>query len=176
MPASIDVEQLCRISSAESTDVLPFLTLCFGPRTACAGLRRHDLAGDEPIEQHADGGQVLLDGRLRDAPCRAARCSRRRGWAGCPRARSFCCSHHSENCATATKYARRVLRLRMLAVKNSQKRLPADSERRKIAGSWSAGGSADERRAGGRRRAGQIVGRGESWNQYMITSFIVYPA
>ena len=31
-----------------------------------------------------------------------------------------------------------MLRFRMLAVKNSQKRLPADSERRKIAGSWSA--------------------------------------
>ena len=26
------------ISSAESTDVLPFLTLCRGPRTECAGL------------------------------------------------------------------------------------------------------------------------------------------
>ena len=23
-----------------------------------------DLAGDQPVEQHADGGQVLLDGRL----------------------------------------------------------------------------------------------------------------
>ncbi len=25
-----------------------------------------DLAGDEPVEQHADGGQMLLDGRLRE--------------------------------------------------------------------------------------------------------------
>ena len=47
------------ISSAESTDVLPFFTLCFGPRTACAGFERDDLAGDEPIEQHPDRGQVL---------------------------------------------------------------------------------------------------------------------
>src|SRR5438477_5373142 len=52
--------------------------------------------------------------------------------------RSFFCSHHLENCVTATKYARRVFLFRMLAVKNSQKRRPADSERRKMAGSWSA--------------------------------------
>jgi hypothetical protein len=27
-------------------------------------VQRHDLADDEPIEEHADGGQVLLHGRL----------------------------------------------------------------------------------------------------------------
>ena len=46
----------------------------------------------------------------------------------------FRTSHHFENCDTAPKYARRVLRLRMLTVKNSQKRFPPDSERRKIVG------------------------------------------
>ena len=25
---------------------------------------RHDLAGDQPIEEHPDGGQMLFDGRL----------------------------------------------------------------------------------------------------------------
>ena len=39
-------------------------TLCFGPRTAWAGLALHDVAGDQPIEQHPDRGQVLLDGRF----------------------------------------------------------------------------------------------------------------
>jgi hypothetical protein len=29
------------------------------------GIGGEDAAGDEPIEQHADGGEVLLDGRLR---------------------------------------------------------------------------------------------------------------
>jgi hypothetical protein len=29
------------------------------------GIAGEDAAGDEPIEQHADGGEVLLDGRLR---------------------------------------------------------------------------------------------------------------
>jgi hypothetical protein len=33
--------------------------------------------------------------------------------------------HHAENCEAATKYARRVFRFRMFAVKNSQKRFPA---------------------------------------------------
>ena len=28
---------------------------------------RDDLAGDEPVEQHADRGEVLLDGRLLEA-------------------------------------------------------------------------------------------------------------
>jgi hypothetical protein len=26
---------------------------------------RHHLAGDKPVEEHSDGGQVLFDGRLR---------------------------------------------------------------------------------------------------------------
>ena len=53
-----------RACAAVSTGVLPRLTTCFGPRTECAGLMRDDLADDEPVEQHADRGEVLLDGRL----------------------------------------------------------------------------------------------------------------
>jgi hypothetical protein len=33
------------------------------PAYARSGIRRHNLAGDKPIEQHADGGQALLGGR-----------------------------------------------------------------------------------------------------------------
>ncbi len=40
-------------------------TLCFGPRTAWAGLVVHDVAGHQPVEEHPDRGQVLFDGRLR---------------------------------------------------------------------------------------------------------------
>jgi len=28
------------------------------------GVDRHDLAGDQPVEEHANGGQLLLDGGL----------------------------------------------------------------------------------------------------------------
>src|ERR1700679_944054 len=48
--------------------------------------------------------------------------------------RSFLRSHHSENCEAATKYALRVFLLRMLAVKNSQNRLPEFLDRKKIVG------------------------------------------
>jgi hypothetical protein len=63
VPASIESSSV-RISSAASTDVLPFLTLLLGPAHRVCGIGRHDLAGDEPMEEHADGGQVLLDARL----------------------------------------------------------------------------------------------------------------
>jgi hypothetical protein len=157
LPASIDASNW-PISSAESTEVFPFLTLCLGPRTACAGLLGIP-AGDEPVEQHADGSQVLLDAGLRHYRAELL----------------YICSHvdrldvleaefflpHLENCETATKYARRVLRLRILAVKNSQKRLPADSDRRKMAGSWSA--EEAPTRASWRPEADKLSG-GESWN------------
>ena len=52
-----------RASSAERTGVLPFLTTCLGALTEAAGFDRHDLAGDQPVEEHPDGGQVLLDRR-----------------------------------------------------------------------------------------------------------------
>ena len=51
------------ISSAESTDILPFQH-CASVADGVSRIRRHDLADDEPVEQHSDRGQVLLDGRL----------------------------------------------------------------------------------------------------------------
>ena len=36
--------------------------MCLGPRTDAAGLKCDDAAGGQPVEQHADGGEVLLDG------------------------------------------------------------------------------------------------------------------
>ena len=52
-----------RHSLASSTGVLPVFTTCFGPRTAAAGLHRHHLAGDQPVEQHPHGGELLLHAR-----------------------------------------------------------------------------------------------------------------
>ena len=52
-----------RASLAVSTGVLPRLTTCLGPRTEAAGLKVDDAAAGQPVEQHADGGEVLLDGR-----------------------------------------------------------------------------------------------------------------
>jgi hypothetical protein len=54
-----------RAWSVVSTGVLPHLMTCLGPRAEVAGLLARIPAGDQPIEQHADGGKVLLDGRLR---------------------------------------------------------------------------------------------------------------
>ena len=47
-------------SAGERTGVAPFVTTCFGPRTARGGVYREDLADDEPVAEHADRGQVLL--------------------------------------------------------------------------------------------------------------------
>ena len=67
-PTRVEVSMLsssARASSAvEHRRLAASCTTCFGPRTACAGLIGDDLAGDQPVEQHADRGQVLLDGRL----------------------------------------------------------------------------------------------------------------
>ena len=52
-------------SSGARIGVLPRLTTCLGPRTTEAGLRCHDLADHQPVEQHADRRQVLLDARRR---------------------------------------------------------------------------------------------------------------
>src|ERR1700733_13289761 len=58
---------------------------------------------------------------------------------GCTsRSASFRASHQSENRATATKYALRVFRLRMFAVKNSQKRLLASGDCKNIFGTLPA--------------------------------------
>ena len=44
-----------------------------------------------------------------------------------------CSSHHAKNCETASAYAARVFRFRIVAVKNSMKRHAADSPARPIA-------------------------------------------
>src|SRR5947199_9716327 len=55
-----------RASSAVSTGVLPFFTTYLGPRTAWAGFDIEDVADHQPVEQHAERGQVLLDRRRRE--------------------------------------------------------------------------------------------------------------
>src|SRR5579859_1343691 len=51
------------ISSADNTDVFPFLTPCLGPRTECAGLSGMTWPVTSQ-SKHPDGGEVLLDSRL----------------------------------------------------------------------------------------------------------------
>ena len=59
---------------------------------------RDDLSGDQPVEQHADGGQVLLDRRLLEIFRPAPRYRRRRAAARCRRAgRCWWCSHQAKN-------------------------------------------------------------------------------
>ena len=62
-PVSVSGSMLssrARASSVVSTGVLPFFTTYFGPRTAWAGIVVDDVAGHQPVEQHAQRGQVLL--------------------------------------------------------------------------------------------------------------------
>src|SRR5215212_4781658 len=69
-PSTVDVSMLSsrrRACSASSTVVLPVFTTCFGPRTACAGLVATILSRHQPVEQHADGGEVLLHRRFFEA-------------------------------------------------------------------------------------------------------------
>ena len=40
---------------------MPFLTECFGPRTALAGLVGHELPDHKPVEEHSEPGQMELD-------------------------------------------------------------------------------------------------------------------
>ena len=54
-----------RHSSASSTGVLPVLTTCFGPAHRRGRIGRDDLADDQPVEQHAHGGELLLHQRRR---------------------------------------------------------------------------------------------------------------
>ena len=42
-----------------------FLDGVFGSSDRCGRVRRHDLADDQPVKQHPDGCEVLLDGGLR---------------------------------------------------------------------------------------------------------------
>src|ERR1700675_4308419 len=64
-PTTVDTSMLSsswRACAADSTGVLPRLTECFGHRGG--GIDRENLADDEPVEQHPDRGEMLLDGRL----------------------------------------------------------------------------------------------------------------
>ena len=54
-----------RASAGESTGVAPLVTTCVGPLDGRRGVHRQDLADDEPVAEHADGRQVLLDGGRR---------------------------------------------------------------------------------------------------------------
>jgi hypothetical protein len=49
-----------RVSSAVKTGVLPGFTEYLGPRTALAGFCGDYLPDHQPVEQHADGSQMLL--------------------------------------------------------------------------------------------------------------------
>ena len=51
-----------RASEGSSTGVLPRFTLWDGPADGGGGVHRHDLAGDQPVEQVADRGEALLHG------------------------------------------------------------------------------------------------------------------
>ena len=61
------VEQLAPVGRVEHrrlADLHHVLRAAHGRRRVC----RHDLAGDQPIEQHAHGGELLLHGRRRMGP------------------------------------------------------------------------------------------------------------
>ena len=53
-----------RACSAVSTGVLPRLHDVLRAAHRVGRVGGDDLAGDQPVEQHADGGEVLLDRRL----------------------------------------------------------------------------------------------------------------
>ena len=52
-----------RISSAVRTGVFPRLHRVFGAADRCRRIGGNNLADYEPVEEHTDGGQVLLHGR-----------------------------------------------------------------------------------------------------------------
>ena len=57
------VEQLARLRRRQHRR-LAALDDVLRPAHRVGGIDREDLADDEPVEQHADRGEVLLDGRL----------------------------------------------------------------------------------------------------------------
>src|SRR4051794_12658 len=61
------LEKLSRLVIGENR-VLPFLTTCSGPAYRRCGIDLDDLAHDEPIEQHANRCEVLLDRGCAVAP------------------------------------------------------------------------------------------------------------
>ena len=119
------------------------------PRPAHRGGRvdRHDLAGHQPVEQMADRGQALLDGRRRIARASAARSRRRR--AAAARRRSTArrlSSHQARNSVDGAAHRRGAC-------------AGCGCWRRRIRGSACARARRRRRRAreapGRRRRAGQ---------------------
>ena len=56
-----------RVSFAERTGVFPALLTCRGPADRARGVEGQDLADDEPVEEHPQRREVLLDA------CRRAR-------------------------------------------------------------------------------------------------------
>ena len=52
-------------SAGERTGVAPFVTTCFGPRTAAAGFTGRTWLTTSQFAEHADRGQLLLHGRDR---------------------------------------------------------------------------------------------------------------
>jgi hypothetical protein len=52
-------------SSQDSTGVTPLLTECRGPPHGMREVDRHQIVGDQPVEEHANAGEMLVDrGRL----------------------------------------------------------------------------------------------------------------
>ena len=58
-----------RVSLAERTGVFPDLTTCLVPPHRARGVEGEDLADDEPVEEHPQRREVLLDGRRRTRGC-----------------------------------------------------------------------------------------------------------
>ena len=109
-----------RASSGVSTGVLPRLTTCLGPRTACAGLIATHLADDEPVEQHADRSKVLLDGRLLKILAERADVGRDMHRLDRDELIEAFGSHQAKNRRQARKYAARVFAFSMVTAKNSR--------------------------------------------------------
>src|SRR5437763_7303464 len=92
-PAWVETSMLsssARASAGSSTGVLPRRHDVAGPEHRAGWVDRHDLVGDQPIEQMTDRGEPLLDTRYR-AICTKAE-----------RVRSIC-SSHSESTGSIRK-------------------------------------------------------------------------
>ena len=122
-----------RAAVADSTGVLPDLTTSRGPRTAAAGFDRTvwPVTSQSKSIRIAARCCLTLDGpsTLPRFSTYAATIIGSTASKGTPIS-----SHHAPNRRTAAKYARRVLALRMLTVKNSKKRRANLSSSANIAG------------------------------------------
>lgn len=65
VPMSI-ASSMARASLGTSTGVLPLRAECRGPRTEPAGFTEH-LPHDQPVKEHPQRRQVLLDRRRRES-------------------------------------------------------------------------------------------------------------